>query len=273
MRHAVGVDRSGRATGGTRSRAGSRTRSASEDRCRGRTTPFGARASAHTSTVAYELGRVFRDVLLHERLLPAMDAYHRERTVLECGDDPVVHRVEVVDEVRASWRFAPSKSGWSRFVSGTPARDSSDFEPLITATVPGTAHAWSGEPRCVSVGSARDHLDAAHGVRSALPVRLRSQARGLLGAVRRPCGARRCHRYRRRSAHRDLRIPPRLDGPRQRHRGSRPDRFPVVDSGGVHGSRSQDDGPHVRDERRTPVYACISARRSRAGCAAAATRR
>ena len=56
-------------------------------------------ASAHTSTVSIAFRRVLRDVLLHERLLPAMHADHRQRPVLEHRDDAVAHRVEVVDEV------------------------------------------------------------------------------------------------------------------------------------------------------------------------------
>ena len=43
--------------------------------------------------------RVLRHVLLHERLLAAMDPDHRERSVLEHRDDPVAHAVEIVDEI------------------------------------------------------------------------------------------------------------------------------------------------------------------------------
>ena len=56
-------------------------------------------ASAQSVTVAHPLGRVLRDVLLHERLLAAVHPDHRQRPVLEHRDDPVAHRVEVVDEV------------------------------------------------------------------------------------------------------------------------------------------------------------------------------
>ena len=45
------------------------------------------------------LRRVLGDVLLHERLLAAVDADHRERAVLQRGEDAIAHRVEVVDEV------------------------------------------------------------------------------------------------------------------------------------------------------------------------------
>ena len=44
-------------------------------------------------------GVYFGHVLLHERLLAAVHADHRQRPVLEHGDDAVAHRVEVVDEV------------------------------------------------------------------------------------------------------------------------------------------------------------------------------
>src|SRR3546814_4568214 len=48
---------------------------------------------------ANEVRRVLRDVLLHERLLPAVHPDHRQRPVLEPGQDAVAHGVEVVDEV------------------------------------------------------------------------------------------------------------------------------------------------------------------------------
>ena len=45
------------------------------------------------------VGGVLRDVLLHERLLTAVDPDHRQRPVLQLGDDPVANTVEVVEQV------------------------------------------------------------------------------------------------------------------------------------------------------------------------------
>ena len=47
----------------------------------------------------HPVGRVLRDVLLHERLLAPVHPDHRQRPVLELGEDPVAHAVEVVDQV------------------------------------------------------------------------------------------------------------------------------------------------------------------------------
>ena len=43
--------------------------------------------------------RVLRDVLLHEGVPATVDADDRQRPVLQRGDDPLAHAVEVVDEV------------------------------------------------------------------------------------------------------------------------------------------------------------------------------
>ena len=48
---------------------------------------------------AHPRRRVLRHVLLHERLLTAVDPDHRERTILEHRDDPVADAVEIVDEI------------------------------------------------------------------------------------------------------------------------------------------------------------------------------
>ena len=48
---------------------------------------------------AHPVRRVLRHVLLHERVLAAMHADHRQRPVAEHGQDAVRHGVEVVDEV------------------------------------------------------------------------------------------------------------------------------------------------------------------------------
>ena len=56
-------------------------------------------ASAHNGTVATQSGVYFGHVLLHERRLAAGHPDHRQRPVAQLGEDPVVHAVEVVDEV------------------------------------------------------------------------------------------------------------------------------------------------------------------------------
>jgi hypothetical protein len=45
------------------------------------------------------VGRVLGDVLLHERLLPAVHPDHRQRPVLQDGHDAIAHLVEVVDQI------------------------------------------------------------------------------------------------------------------------------------------------------------------------------
>ena len=47
----------------------------------------------------HPVGRVLGHVLLHERLLAAMDADDRQRPILQLGQDPVAHRVQVVNEI------------------------------------------------------------------------------------------------------------------------------------------------------------------------------
>ena len=48
---------------------------------------------------AHPRRRVLGEILLHEGLLPADGADHRERPVAQVGDEPVTHGVEVGDEV------------------------------------------------------------------------------------------------------------------------------------------------------------------------------
>ena len=76
------------APGGTRRPAGWRTTAGCAGRCRGRRPPR-AWTPPPTAHGGHPLGRVLRDVLLHERLLAAVDADHRQRPVLEHRQDPV----------------------------------------------------------------------------------------------------------------------------------------------------------------------------------------
>ena len=99
MGRVIRACRVARASGGTRSPAGSRTTAACAGRCTARTTPRASTSPPTRCTVRHPLGRVLRDVLLHERFLAAVDADHRQRPVLEHGDDAVAHGVEVVDQV------------------------------------------------------------------------------------------------------------------------------------------------------------------------------
>ena len=86
--------------------------------------------------------RVLGDVLLHERLLPAVHPDHRQRPVRQHRQDAVARPRRGSRRGRAWWRPAPSKSGWSRFVSGTPSRSSSGLD----AIAPRVRHRRDGYP-------------------------------------------------------------------------------------------------------------------------------
>ena len=87
-------------------------------------------ASAQNVTVGTHVGRVLGHVLLHERLLAAVDADDRQRPIRQHRDDPVAAPRRGSRRGRAWSRSAPSNSGWSRFVSDTPSRVSSALPAL-----------------------------------------------------------------------------------------------------------------------------------------------